>query len=53
MAKSLDQESVKLAVQIAVAAAPLQAGSIIDAPESVAKFIEVVATKINDLVYPN
>lgn len=53
MAKTLDPESVKLAVQVAVAAAPLQTGTIINYPEDVAKFIEVVATKIQELVYGN
>jgi hypothetical protein len=46
---TLLKEAVDQAVEIAKAAVPMQAGSLISTPDAVAKFIEVVAKKINDL----
>jgi hypothetical protein len=41
--------SVHKAIEITVAAIPMQQGSWINNPKAVAEFIEVVATKIEEL----
>ena len=46
---TLLKDAVDQAVEIAKAAVPMQAGSLISSPDAVAKFIEVVAKKISDL----
>lgn len=46
---TLTNESVKDAVEIAKAGMPLNVGTMIINPEAVAKFIEVVATKLHEL----
>jgi len=51
VAKQLGDESIKMAVEIAKAAVPNPSGSYISDPETVAKFIEVVATKIHELQF--
>jgi hypothetical protein len=38
-----------MAVEITKAAVPMSSGSLISSPDAVAKFIEVVATKIHEL----
>jgi len=47
--KQLSPESVKMAVNITIAGMPMQAGSLISSPDAVSKFIEVIATKIEQL----
>jgi len=46
-------DSVKMAVEIARAGmgAPMASGTMFNSPDSVAKFIEVVSRKIEDLRY--
>jgi protein-L-isoaspartate O-methyltransferase len=40
---------IEKAVEIAKAAIPIQAGTWIDKPDTVAKFIETIAVKIDEL----
>lgn len=49
---AVNPESIKMAVEITVAAVPMQSSSLIGNPDAVAKFIEVVAKKIHELEYP-
>ena len=51
MAKLLNDQSIKMAVEIAKAAVPAPSGSYITDPETVAKFIEIVATRIFELQF--
>jgi len=46
---ALIEDAVKQAVEITKAGMPVQTGSLIHSPDVVAKFIEVVATKIHEL----
>jgi hypothetical protein len=48
---TLDKSSVEMAVEITKAAIPMQQGTWIDAPDTVAAFIEKVARKIESLLY--
>jgi hypothetical protein len=45
----LTDDAVKLAVEITIASVPLSSGTWIANPDAVAKFVEVVAKKINEL----
>lgn len=45
----LSKEAVELAVEVTKAGIPMQSGTMMPEPETVAKFIEVVATKIHEL----
>lgn len=49
MADSVSETSIKMAVEITIAGMPVQAGSMISHPDEVAKFIETVARKIDEL----
>ena len=49
----ITDDSIKLAVELAKAGMPLQVGSLLNSPDTVAKFIEVVATKIETLRNPS
>jgi hypothetical protein len=44
--------SVKQAIELAKAGMPLSNGSMLNSPDTVAKFLEVVATKIEMLTNP-
>jgi len=45
----MSPDSISKAIEITKAAIPIQAGSWIDKPDAVAKFIEIVAAKIDEL----
>ncbi len=45
----LTDDSVKMAVEIAKAGMPMSTGSLLNSPDTVAKFIEIVAKKIHEL----
>jgi hypothetical protein len=49
MAEAVTTDSLKMAVEITVAGMPMQSGSMVSAPDAVAKFIETVARKIDEL----
>lgn len=49
MPKGLTESSIKQAVEITVATIPSQTGNWIADPERVAKFVETVARKIEEL----
>jgi hypothetical protein len=47
--EKISPENLKMAVEITKAAVPMQSGSMISNPDQVAKFIEVVAKKLEAL----
>lgn len=46
---NITDTSIKMAVEIVVAGMPLQTGTYLNNPEAIAKFLEVVATKLEKL----
>ena len=50
--KPIRHDSIRMAVDITVAAVPIQPGTWITTPDTVAKFIETVARKIDELRGP-
>jgi len=44
--------SISQAVEIAKAGMPMTSGSLISSPDAVAKFLEIVATKLENLRNP-
>ncbi len=45
----LTDDAVKMAVEVAKAGMPLGSGTMLTDPDRIAKFIEIVATKIHEL----
>jgi hypothetical protein len=49
---TMNSNSVHQAIEITKAAIPTENGTWVNNPDAVAKFIEVVANKIDDLTHP-